>query len=175
MAAETENSEPKPTDIILIIVRMWRRVDKKSIHDIFHIVYETLKLNIPDIKFVKEFRRPHCPHIEYLIDLLCSLHFLKEEMEHEDEGNVFYYTLTIDGEIVYRHIIEQNKLYQQIEKLVGVLPPSRKVLRRLSQAVYIREHDFSLEGWNLTEADVRQALGTLVGLLTLGGVVENNG
>jgi hypothetical protein len=174
MATESGNSEPKPTDIILIIVRTWGRVDRKSIHDIFHIVYETLKLNIPDIKFVKEFRRPHCPHIEHLIDLLRDFRFLKEEMEHEDEGNVFYYTLTIDGEIVYRHIIEQNKLYRQVEKLVEVLPPSKKILRRLSQAVYIREHDFSLEGWNLTETDVRQALGTLAGLLTLGGVVEKN-
>jgi hypothetical protein len=82
MAAETENSEPKPTDIILIIVRMCGRVERRSINDIFYIVYETLKLNIPNIKFVKEFRRPYSLYIEYLVDLLCSSHFLKEEVEH---------------------------------------------------------------------------------------------
>jgi hypothetical protein len=158
-----------PNDIILLIVRKFKRIERKSIQDVFHIVSKALKLDIQNIKFVQEFRRPHCSYLEYLIDISCSLGFLREDVERDKDLRICFYELTIDGEIICREIIKKDKRYLEIEKFIELLPQSKRVLTKISQALFIKEGNLCVDGWGITEDDVRTAIRTLAGLMKLSG------
>jgi hypothetical protein len=158
----------KSSDIILLIVRTFKRVERRNIQNIFYIISETLNLEMPEVRFVRGLKHPYSSYLEHEIDTLCSLGFMREEITHDADGINRFYELTVYGEMIYLDFIKKEKRYLELERFIELLPLSSTLLNKFAKALFIRRRNIG-EYWGMSEEEVEDAVETLSKLIRLGG------
>jgi hypothetical protein len=157
----------KPSDVILLIVRMRGKVERRSIHDIFFILL-ALGHRFPRVSFVKGLEQPYSSYIEHEIISLRSLGFIREEIVQNRDGVSYFYELTVDGEIVLHDFIRKERRYLELGKFIELLPLSPALLQKFAKALFMKRRNVPAEEWGMTEEEATEAVETLSRLLRLG-------
>jgi hypothetical protein len=164
--AEHAGGVIKSSDIILLIVRTFKRVERRSIQNIFYIISESLNLEMPEVRFVRGLKHPYSSYVEHEIDVMVNLGFLREELVYED-GVKRFYELTVYGEVLLLDIMKEKK-YTELEKFIELLPPSSTLLQKFAKALFMKRRNVPPEEWGMTEEEATEAVETLSRLLRLG-------
>jgi hypothetical protein len=161
------NETLKSSDIILLIVKTFRKVERRGIQNIFYIISETYGFKIPEVNFVKGLKHPYSSYVEHEIDVMVSLGFLREELVHDVDGVKRFYEPTVYGEVLLLDIMKEKK-YTELAKFIELLPLSSSILNKFAKALFIRSRNIPAEEWGMTEEEVGGAVETLSRLLRLG-------
>ena len=160
------NEALKSSDIILLVVKTFRKVERESVQNIFYIISEIHGIKIPEVHFVKGLKHPYSSYVEHEIDVMVSLGFLREELVYED-GVKRFYELTVYGEILLLDIMKEKK-YTELEKFIELLPLSSALLHKFAKALFMKRRNVLPEDWGMTEEEATEAVETLSRLLRLG-------
>ena len=159
------NEALKSSDIILLIVKVFRKVERVSIQNIFYIISEIHGIKIPEVHFIKGLKHPYSSYVDHELQVMVSLGFLREELVYEDVVKRFY-ELTVYGEVLLLDIMKEKKY--TLAKFIELLPLSSSILNKFAKALFIRSRNIPAEEWGMTEEEVGGAVETLSRLLRLG-------
>jgi len=159
------NEALKSSDIILLIVKVFRKVERVSIQNIFYIISEIHGIKIPEVHFIKGLKHPYSSYVDHELQVMVSLGFLREELVYEDVVKRFY-ELTVYGEVLLLDIMKEKKY--TLAKFIELLPLSSSILNKFAKALFIRSRNIPAEEWDMTEEEVGEAVETLSRLLRLG-------
>jgi len=160
------NETLKSSDIILLVVKAFRKVERRSIQNIFYIISESLNLEVPEVRFVRGLKHPYSSYVEHEIDVMVSLGFLREELVYEGVVKRFY-ELTVYGEVLLLDIMKEKK-YTELEKFIELLPLSSTLLQKFAKALFMKRRNVPPEDWGMTEEEAEEAVETLSRLFRLG-------
>ncbi len=160
------NETLKSSDIILLIVKTFRKVERRSIQNIFYIISESLNLEMPEVRFVRGLKHPYSSYVDHELEVMVSLGFLREELVYED-GVKRFYELTVYGEVLLLDIMKEKK-YAELEKFIELLPPSSNLLQKFAKALFLKRRNVLPEEWGMTEEEAIEAVETLSRLSRLG-------
>jgi len=161
------NETLKSSDVVLIILKTFRKVERVSIQNIFYIISEIHGIKIPEVHFIKGLKHPYSSYVEHELQVMVSLGFLREELVHDVDGVKRFYELTVYGEILLLDIMKEKK-YTELAKFIELLPLSSSILNKFAKALFIRSRNIPAEEWGMTEEEVGEAVETLSRLLRLG-------
>jgi len=145
------NEALKSSDIILLIVKVFRKVERVSIQNIFYIISEIHGIKIPEVHFIKGLKHPYSSYVDHELQVMVSLGFLREELVYEDVVKRFY-ELTVYGEVLLLDIMKEKKY--TLAKFIELLPLSSSILNKFAKALFIRSRNIPAEEWGMTEEEV---------------------